>query len=126
MIYPSDADIVPFVKNLSNGLQPYGQANQVHISFISDIKKQILNYQPFLLSQSLVQLICDIINLVPPKSNIRVQLLYCSEKKNLLVEIENTGINLIRMTELIGQNSYPFEVFPTSNGTLYRMIFLCT
>ncbi len=121
MIYPSEADIVPFVKNLSQSLQSYALANQVHISFLSGIKKQILNYQPFLLSQSLVQLICGIINLVPPKSNIQVQLLYCSENKNLLIEIENTGINLIRMTELVGQNIYPFEVFPTSNGTLYRM-----
>ncbi len=121
MIYPSDADIVPFVKNLTQGLQPYAQANDVKISFLSCIKKQAVNYQPFLLSQSLVQLICGIINLVPPKSTIQVQLLYCSENKNLFIEIENTGINLIRMTELIGQNLYPYEVYPTSNGTLYRM-----
>ena len=121
MIYPSDADVVPFVKKLSQGLQPYALANEVHISFVSDMKKQVLNYQPFLLSQSLVQLICGIINLVPPKSNIQVQLLYCSENKNLLIEIENTGINLMRMTELVAQNIYPFEVYPTSSGTLYRM-----
>ena len=121
MIYPTDADIVPFVKSLSLGLQPYALANQVKISFVSNVKTQVLSYQPFLLSQSLVRLICEIINLVPPKSKIRVQLLYCSENKNLLIEIENTGVNLMRMKELVGQKLYSFEVFPTSHGTLYRM-----
>ncbi len=120
MIYPSDADILPFARNLVQSLQPYANANEVQLTFVSGIKKQVLNYQPFLLSQSLVQLICGIINLVPPKSNIQVQLLYCSENKNLLIEIENTGINLIRMAELVGQNIYSYEVCPTSNGTLYR------
>jgi AraC-like DNA-binding protein len=122
MIYPSEADIIPFVKNLTQSLHPYAQANEVHISFSSDIKKQVVYYQPFLLSQSLVQLICSIINLIPPKSGIEVRLLYCSENKNLYAEIENTGINLVLMTEIIVQNVYHFDVYPTSNGTLYRLV----
>ena len=121
MIYPSEADILPFARNLVQSLQPYSLANEVQLTFVSGIKKQVLSYQPFLLSQSLVQLICGIINMIPPKSNIQVQLLYCSENKSLLIEIENTGINLIRVAELVGQNIYPYEVCPTPNGTLYRM-----
>jgi len=122
MIYPSEADIIPFIKSITQSLQPYAQANEVQISFASGIKKQVLDYQPFLLSQSLVQLICGIINLVPPKSQIEVRLLYCSENKNLYAEIENTGINLVLMTEIIVQNVYHFDVYPTSNGTLYRLV----
>jgi AraC-like DNA-binding protein len=122
MIYPSESDIIPFVKSITQSLQPYAQANEVHISFSSAIKKQAVNYQPFLLSQSLVQLICSIINLVPPKSEIEVRLHYCPENKNLYAEIENTGINLVLMTEIIVQNSYHFDVYPTSNGTVYRLV----
>jgi AraC-like DNA-binding protein len=122
MIYPSETDIIPFVKSITQSLQPYAQANEVQISFSSGIKKQVVNYQPFLLSQSLVQLICSIINLVPPKSEIEIRLLYCSENKNLYTEIENTGISLILMTEIIMQNVYHFDVYPTSNGTLYRLV----
>jgi AraC-like DNA-binding protein len=122
MIYPSESDIIPFVKSITQSLHPYAQSNEVQISFSSGIKKQVVNYQPFLLSQSLVQLICSIINLVPPKSQIQVRLLYCSENKNLYAEIENTGINLILMTEIIMQNIYHFDVYPTSNGTLYRLV----
>ena len=121
MIYPSEADIVPLIKNLTQGLQPYALANQVQISFLSVIKKQRVTYQPFLLSLSLVQLICSVVSLIPPKSKIQVQLRYCSENKNLIVEVENTGIDLMRITELNVQYSYSFEVFPKPNGTLYRL-----
>jgi hypothetical protein len=33
MIYPSEADIIPFVKSITQSLQPYSQANEVQISF---------------------------------------------------------------------------------------------
>jgi AraC-like DNA-binding protein len=122
MIYPSEADIVPFLKSLAQGLQPYAQANEVRISFSSGIKKQVVYYQPFLLSQSFVQLICNIINLLPPKSNIKVNLLYSPGNENLQVEVENTSINLIRVNEVCVQTIYPFTGYPLLNGTLYRLV----
>jgi len=122
MIYSSEADIVPFLKGVAQGLQPYAQANEVHISFSSGIKKQVVDYQPFLLSQSIVQLICNIINLVPPKSKIKVRLLYGPENQDLHVEIENTSINLIRVNEICAQSIYSFNGYPLSDGTLYRLV----
>lgn len=121
MIYSSEADIVVFVKCLIQSLRPYAKANEVRITFSSTIKKQILSYQPFLLSQTLIRLVCSIINLIPPKSKIAVQLLFSPEHTNLFVEIENTGINLMRVHEINVQSSYLFEVFPKPNGTLYRL-----
>lgn len=122
MIYSSEADILPFLKSLVQSLQPYARANEVYISFSSGIKKQVVLYQPFLLSQSLVQLICNIINLLPPKSNIEVRLQYSSDNQNLQVEIENTGLNLIRVNEITSQTIYSFTGYPLSNGTLYSMV----
>ncbi len=122
MIYPSEADIVPFLKSLALGLQPYAQANEVHISFSSDVKKQVLYYQPFLLSRSLVQLICNIINLLPPKSKIQVRIHYSPDHQNLQVEIENTGLNLIRVNEVCAQTIYSFTGYPLPHGTLYRLV----
>lgn len=122
MIYSSEADIVVFVKCLIQSLRPYAKENEVRITFSSAIKKQILSYQPFLLSQTLIRLVCSIINLVPPKSKIAVHLHLCPEHTNLFIEIENTGINLMRVQEINVQSSYLFEVFPKPNGTLYRLI----
>ena len=122
MIYSSEADIVTFLKGLTLSLQPYAQANQVNLSFSSCAKEQIVLYQPSLLSQSFVQLISNIINLVPPKSKIKVRLLYSPDHQNLHLEVENTTINLIWVYEVTAQTTYSFTGHPLSNGTLYRMV----
>ena len=122
MIYSSEADIVIFLKGLVQSLKPYAQANEVGISFSSGAKKQIVLYQPSTLSQSLVQLICNIINLVPPRSKIQVRLLYSPDHQNLHIEVENTSINLILVIEVTAQTTYSFTGYPLSHGTLYRLI----
>ena len=122
MIYSSEADIVAFLRGLVQSLQPYAQANEVNISFSSVLKKQVAQYQPFLFSQSLVQLICNIINLVPPKSKIKIRLFNSPDNQNLLIEIENTSINLIRVIEVTAQTAYSFTGYPLSQGTLYRLV----
>lgn len=122
MIYPAEADIIPLLKSLVQALQPYAQANEVHISFSSGIKKQVVQYQPFLLSQSLVQLVCNIINLLRPKSNIAVRLLCGAGEKHLQIEIENNSINLIRVNDVCTQPFYSFNGYPLTNGTIYRLL----
>jgi AraC-like DNA-binding protein len=122
MIYTAEADLVPFLKGLVQSLQPYALANEVDISFLSRIKKKIVNYQPFLLSQSLVQLICNIINLLPPNSKINLRLLYNANKQNLYIEVENTSINLILVNGICAQTIYSFTGHPLSQGTIYRLV----
>jgi hypothetical protein len=121
MIYPAEADIIPFFKNLLQGLHPYAKANEVQLGFSSVVKRQALHYQPFLLSQSIMQLVCNIINLLPPKNKIEFRLLYSDDKTQLLVEIENTGINLIRVSEIASRGLYTFSSHPLQAGTIYRL-----
>ena len=122
MIYAAEADIVTFIKSLAEGLQPYALANDVRISFSSAIKKQKVQYQPFLLSQSLVQLVCNIINLLPPKSNVSVQLMRCTDNQQLEIAVENSSINLIRVNEICTNSIYSFTGYPLPNGTIYRLL----
>lgn len=122
MIYPAEADIVPLLKNLVQALQPYAQANDVHISFSSGIKKQVVQYQPFLLSQSLLKLICNIINLLPPKSRITIKLLCGADDKYLEIAVENNSISLIRVIDVCTQPIYSFTGSPLANGTIYRLL----
>ena len=122
MIYSSEANIVPFLKCLVQSLQPYAQTNEVNLSFSSDLSTQRLLYQPALLSQSLVHLICNIINLLPPKSKIKVRLLLCPDNQELLIEIENNKINLIRVLEVTARTSYSLTGYPLPQGTLYRLV----
>ena len=122
MIYPAEADIVPLLKSLVQALQPYAQANDVHISFSSGIKKQVVQYQPFLLSQSLLKLICNIINLLPPKSRITIKLLCGADDKHLEIAVENNSISLIRVIDVCTQPIYSFTGYPLANGTIYRLL----
>lgn len=122
MIYPAETDIVPFVKSLVSGLKPYALSNDVGLSFSSGMRKQVVYYQPLSLSQSIVQLLCNIINLLPPKSKIKVRLRTAAGDENVRVEVENTGINLIRINELCAKSTYPFTGSPLANGTLYRLL----
>ena len=122
MIYPSETDIIPFLKGLTLCLTPYAKANDVDLSFSSDLKKQVVHYQPYLLSQSITQLICNIINLLPPKSNITIRLSSSHDHKDLHVEIENSSINLMPVNEVSARSVYSFTGSPRQHGTLYRLV----
>jgi AraC-like DNA-binding protein len=121
MIYSSETDIVPFLKGLVQSVIPYAKVHEVQISFSSVIKKQVVLFNPFLLSQSLVQLTCNIINLLPPKSTIETRLLMSSDNQNLLIEIENNNLNLIRVNEITPAITYSFTGNALANGTLYTI-----
>ena len=121
MIYSSNADIVPFLKNLVKSLQPYAKSNQVQLDFLTTQKRQEILYQPFLLSQSVVQLICNLINLLPPKSKIQVRLCFIPERQVLLIEVENYGLNLIHIKEVNSNSFYPFNTKEMPAGTLYSI-----
>jgi AraC-like DNA-binding protein len=112
---------VRFLKGLVQSLIPYAQANDVHLSFSSGIKEQAVLYQPYLLSQSLIQLICNIISLLPPQSLIFVRLLYSEDHQYLQIEIENTGINLICVNEITFHSSYSITGHSLSDGTSYHI-----
>ncbi len=121
MIYASEADIIPFLRGIAEGLQPYARSNQVSISFSSRTKRQVLYYQPVLLSQAVTQLICNIINLLPPKSKIKLRLLNDPVDQHIWIEIENTSFNLIRVNEICVKGTYLFTATGLPNGTLYRL-----
>ena len=118
MIYSSEADIVPFLKGMVQSIQPYSKAHEVSISFSHEIKRQIVLYNPHLLSLSMVQLICNIINLLPPKSKIEVRLKNVTEN-SISINVENNNINLIRVNEIVSHSAYSFTGSPLTNGTLY-------
>ena len=121
MIYPAESDIVPFLKGLTQALLPYAEENEINIFFRTDVKELTASYQPFLLTQSLYHLVCNMINLLPPKSNIELRLLHRQGDDTFSIEIENTGISLLRVNEVSVQNAYAFTGCSLTDGTVYRL-----
>lgn len=121
MIYPAEADLVPLVAGLVQGLQPYAAANKVSVCFRCDTTALVTEHHPYNLIQSLSQLLCQIINLVPHQSETHVQLYSCQQEQALWLEVENTGVNLLPVNQLGKHCSYTFTTPPLTNGTLFRM-----
>ena len=122
MIYSAESDVVSFIRNLVNSLLPYAKANEINLAFLTREKSREVRYQPFLLSQSIVQLICNLINYLPPNSKIEVRLVYFTENGDIRIEVENTGLTLIQIKEIIANSAYNFNSNPTDGGTLYFLV----
>lgn len=121
MIYASEADIVPLLENLVNALQPYAKANHVSLSFSSKKSSLQVAHEPHSLLQSLSHIICQATNLVPHKSSIEVRLQSQSQDGKLVIEIENNGINLIPVSNIVMEGKYNFTGMALTNGTIYRL-----
>ena len=121
MIYSSETEIISFLKYVVKSIANYAKANKVTILYSSGLKKQVVMYNPFLLSQSITQLICNMINLLPPKSKIGFRIFISDDNKNLQIKIENNNIDLARFNEVNCQSVYTFVAHPLANGTLYTL-----
>jgi AraC-like DNA-binding protein len=123
MIYSSRTDVVLFINGLVQSLQPYAKVNDINLSFIEGRISCVIRFQPFLLSQSFIQLICKLINLLPPKSSIFVRLNLDQKNQIVRLEVENTGLNLIHIPEVTANSPYAIHSLPLADGTLYFMEF---
>lgn len=122
MIYAFEADIVPFFRNLVQALQPYAQINQICLCFTSNETVVNMVHEPYTLLQSVSHLILQVINVIPYQSRIEVRLHSLPQSKTLVIEVENNGINLIPMSDILVQGAHPFYGQALPNGTVYRLI----
>lgn len=126
MIYTLESDIVLFIKGLVHSLVPYAQTGNIRIYYSSVFKKLDVQYHPLWLSQSVVHLICNMINLLPPRSTIKVRLAFGFDNQHIKVDIENTGLDLIRVNEVTGHSAYSFIGRSSQAGTVYTLVLPLT
>jgi AraC-like DNA-binding protein len=121
MIYSSEADIVPFVKGIVQCLQPYARANDIRLSAATESGIPPVLYQPYLLSTSIIHLVCNMISLLPPKSSIQVRLEFEGVDQPLKIRVANTGIDLIRVHEIQPNSGYCFTGQSLLKGSCYSL-----
>jgi AraC-like DNA-binding protein len=124
MIYPAEADIIPLVRGVVSALDPYARANLITLSFEADQEQLIIQYHPCDLLQSLSHLVCQVINFIPDKSEIIVRIKHETARKEAILEVQNSGICLVQVTQININNGcrHQFEVCSLNNGTLYQLI----
>lgn len=119
MIYSSESDIVVFIKGIVQSLKPYAKTNGVTLYFYPSVSQPEFLFQPYMLGQSLFLLLCNLINIVPPTSQIKISIQHLNDCPDLSIVIENSNINLIQLSEVIANTSHPISIHPLPNGTRY-------
>lgn len=121
MIYSTESDLVPFFRGIVHGLQPYAKANDIRLSFSSSIPRIGILFQPFNLSQAVIHIICCQINLLPPKSRIQVSLSFSEDLQYIVIDLQNSTIDLNHLTDITIHTGYQFSGRSVSNGSVYSL-----
>lgn len=122
MIYSTESDLVPFFRGIVYGLQPYAKANDIRLSLSSVVPRIGILFQPFILSQAVIHIICCQINLLPPKSRIQVRLSYSEDLQYIAVDLQNSTIDLNHLTEINYHSDYSFSGRSVPNGSVYTLL----
>ena len=103
LLYPVEADVLIFLRQLVGSLQPFATAHSVALSFESDPETLPLSYHPEMIASDLTQLLCRIVTFTPQHQGVKlsVRLVDEPEKYFLQILIENTGVNLSKIGEIV-------------------------
>jgi hypothetical protein len=99
MIQPTTTDIIELLKQIINMLQPFAQSNGIMLRFASNETKLLFSFRPDLVIQDMTTLICQIISYTPQGN--RVTLTAGMGGKGFKITINNTGINLSPVAEIV-------------------------
>jgi AraC-like DNA-binding protein len=100
--YPVEADVLLFLRQLVESLQPFANAHSVTLSFESSKKVLKLSYHPETIASDVIQLICRIVTFTPQNHNVKLSVTLHDEGAQFYVKlmVENTGVNLSRISEI--------------------------
>lgn len=111
--YPVQTDVVIFLRHLVMSLQAFAKAHSVALTFESEHPFLNLNHYPESIATDLVQLICRIVTFTPQNHSVRLTATLHDSPPNhcfLKIRIENTGVNLSRISEITVQTRQPVAV----------------
>jgi AraC-like DNA-binding protein len=116
MIYPAEADIVPFLKTLVQGLKPFARKKNIKLDFPVSEKEIKLVYSESELLTGFTKLITSIIEYMPDNNTLYVsaEVIEKAVAKYVSVKIRNTGINLKMVTAIIKNSTLPATLFSSA------------
>ncbi|MEL6974008.1 MAG: AraC family transcriptional regulator [Bacteroidota bacterium] len=122
MDFDVTADVLPLVKGLVTGLTPYAKAQDVDLKFFSCIKKLFVSYNPQKILSEITVLLSRVITFTPQNHQVMVKIGYESNQTSCFtISIENTGVDLSKLGELISAISYGLRIERKSKGTCYHI-----
>ncbi|GAB2561857.1 helix-turn-helix domain-containing protein [Spirosoma areae] len=110
--YPVESDVLLFLRGIVTSLQPFATAHSVGLSFESDTESLRLRYHPETVASDLTQLLCRVVTFTPQHQRVRLVATLVNERDTFFLKlvVENTGVNLSRISEIATQTRNPVIV----------------
>ncbi|MEL7269235.1 MAG: AraC family transcriptional regulator [Bacteroidota bacterium] len=122
MDFEVTADVIPLVNGLVTGLTPYAKAQDVDLKFLSPEQQLFVSYNPKKILSEITVLLSRIITFTPQEHHVTVKIYNSSNDSSCsTISIENTGVDLSKLGELISAISYGLRIEKKPNGTCYHI-----
>jgi AraC-like DNA-binding protein len=110
--YPVESDVLLFLRGLVASVQPFAQAHSVGLSFESDTESLRLSYHPETVASDLTQLLCRVVTFTPQNQQVKLIATLVDNRDSFFMKlvVENTGVNLSRISEIATQTRNPVIV----------------
>lgn len=115
-----NADLVPLFHGLVTGLQPFANAQQVTLDFRAEVPHLYAAYNPADALSKITLLLTRIITFTPQSYSVTVSVGTCSKTKDRCVlNIENMGVDLSRVVEIVSTVSDGLRLEKVNRGTRF-------
>ncbi|WP_373518476.1 helix-turn-helix domain-containing protein [Pricia sp.] len=115
-----NADLVPLFHGLVTGLQPFANAQQVTLNFKAEVPHLYAPYNPVDALSKITVLLTNIITFTPQSYSVTVSVGSCSDTiDRCMLSIENTGVDLSRVVEIVSTVSDGLRLEKLDRGTRF-------
>lgn len=117
MSRPAKPDIISLIKHVCLAVQSFAESRQVEIIFVPGKRVVRFHHNPCNIIHSLSQMLCSIIQYVPPLNKITITTSIVNNDKTKLFQVSlcSTGINFCEMKEITNQLKFAVTVNTNSN-----------
>ncbi len=124
MMHPVKADLILLLRHLVGALQPFADVHLVALRLEVDREELVIAHHPEELISDLTQLLCRVVTFTPENHSVvlKASLVDSPEQFCLQLKVDNTGLNLARLTEITFKMKRPVQVTPLNEaGTRFEM-----
>ncbi|MBM1107827.1 helix-turn-helix transcriptional regulator [Aurantibacter crassamenti] len=122
MSFRINADLVPLFRGLVTGLQPFAAAQDVQLLFESTVKNLYASYNPEEALSEITVLLSRVVSFTPQSYTVKVFVGECEQNNDrCLLVIENTGVDLSKLGEILSAVKSGLQVEKFPKGTRFTV-----
>lgn len=117
-----NSNLIPLLQGLVTGLASYAKSQDVKLYFSTRVDNLMTHQNPELVLAEISALLTKVVSLTPEGCEVNVSVLSCSQNsKQYLLVIENTGVDLSRVWEIVSSVKTGLTVERTHEGTRFQV-----